>query len=1432
MIKPVSDNVLYQCTLIILQVVFFLWISIYLRITSSQNNSSVLYYVASNDEDCLPIMHHECHVISYYFSSNTTSYFPSNITFIFLPGIHVLPNNNHYMKLRYSNWLTLKGHLGAGTETPELYNITLVIQNCYRLTIKDLKITYTILSNNNNVEINSGIMNKIISTSSMIMTNISIYNTEFSYSVFFDNAKVILHNVTVLHNKSSGIHINKMGNRSSLTNVTVKCNACLALLLIGQHGTTHVNIKDIVVIGGIIYIQHIYSHLSLSNVKVTVYQQNPCRFFALFIESCGNNISITDVLIVGAQIAIRNIGSHFILKNVTIIGNKTSSELTLKDFLCSLLFIKGGINSKHVNIISVKVVNGSIILSNISYDLSITDIYTNVAILVHRNGPLISIVDLFITGMMSLINNDNNITLMNITVGYRILDIDLPKNAYSNKWNTSMLVVTTNGNDININNTTLYDGLILIMNNGNKIKIQNTTIHVNTTFIDTNARRRLFLDPIYKLKPLGLAITQNNDNITIDNVKIFNSRWTLDKNGNDITISNIYIHCSSESHGVTVKSNGDNITFSDITVDGYGKVSITNNGDYMTIKNKIQSYQFIMLHNGNNISVVNVTATNNTNLSFHSNGDNITLNNVTITGVSGGCGLLFLYNKAPLGRIILSNVTVSESNCGIYAYGWSILHFLDYPSRFVNNTSINNGAGMQISRSIILHSNTDVYFINNTAYGVGGAIYVDIAVLEIERIIEHCTFQNFRPIFAHNTALVAGNNVYNGKIWKCKGIEKYNTIPRQDKSSPFTSAINCTNNTYLTEFPTPLSAYITSTPIGVCLCDDNNNIDCYLRSINMQLYPGQYITLSLVTVGMCGGISPSILVMSNSSTVEVLLNSSENQETERQCKNFTYQLTMNTKDRNGTFLIKHKFDSMENQDRLYNSYLTVNTLFLQCPVGLTLILKVCQCNHVLSASNVIDCNIVWMPCPIKKSGNNWLYYNHDYNCTAVHRYCPFDYCTDSSLYLSLDNGDVQCSNGRAGILCGGCQMGLSLMLGSNMCHSCENKYLSLAITFILAGMALVAFLLVCNMTVSVGTINGLLFYANIVKLNEVMFFPNGVNVPVLSHFIAWLNLDLGIETCFFDGLDGYWKTWLQFVFPVYIWLLIGAIIVGSHYSSRVCRLCGNNAVPVLATLILMSYTKLLQNVTKSLMSSTINCEGVKLKVWSVDGNIDYLSPKHIPLFVTAMFFLIVGLVYTGLVFTAQWLQRYSGKCCKSSRDPVVKLKPLIDAYTGPYKDKYRFWTGLLLIVRLILTPVFSYTTNTMPQINNYIIAFISAVALYLSRSVYRHNVLNALEAFYFLSLGILTLLNIYCNHVGLNTDVKLIVTIVSVSMCLATFTGSVLVHLYITKCHKKMSSKKNNEVEQLQLLQENNEENDTYSPSHTVMRRESMIFDFSITDEL
>ena len=78
--------------------------------------------------------------------------------------------------------------------------------------------------------------------------------------------------------------------------------------------------------------------------------------------------------------------------------------------------------------------------------------------------------------------------------------------------------------------------------------------------------------------------------------------------------------------------------------------------------------------------------------------------------------------------------------------------------------------------------------------------------------------------------------------------------------------------------------------------------------------------------------------------------------------------------------------------------------------------------------------------------------------------------------------------------------------------------------------------------------------ANLVEVNRTSFLP----VEFTSIFIAWLNLDFGIETCFCNGMDAYSKTWLQFVFPVYIWVLVGLVILVSHFSCKFAKLLGNN----------------------------------------------------------------------------------------------------------------------------------------------------------------------------------------------------------------------------------------------------------------------------------
>jgi len=70
--------------------------------------------------------------------------------------------------------------------------------------------------------------------------------------------------------------------------------------------------------------------------------------------------------------------------------------------------------------------------------------------------------------------------------------------------------------------------------------------------------------------------------------------------------------------------------------------------------------------------------------------------------------------------------------------------------------------------------------------------------------------------------------------------------------------------------------------------------------------------------------------------------------------------------------------------------------------------------------------------------------------------------------------------------------------------------------------------------------------------------------------MAWLNLDLSIDFGFYHGLDTFAKTWLQLVFPVYVWILVSGIIISSHYSTWAARLSSKNSVPVLATLFLFS----------------------------------------------------------------------------------------------------------------------------------------------------------------------------------------------------------------------------------------------------------------------
>ena len=188
----------------------------------------------------------------------------------------------------------------------------------------------------------------------------------------------------------------------------------------------------------------------------------------------------------------------------------------------------------------------------------------------------------------------------------------------------------------------------------------------------------------------------------------------------------------------------------------------------------------------------------------------------------------------------------------------------------------------------------------------------------------------------------------------------------------------------------------------------------------------------------------------------------------------------------------------------------LNITLLPCPLGFMLSSQPAECVcHTTLQNHNISCTIDTQR--VHRSSTVWVNasFNGNYSDGAiVHKYCPFGYCNPAELDVDLRYPDTQCAFNHSGTLCGACQSGLSLALGTSQCLSCSNSHLSLLILFAVLGLTLVCVIKVLNLTVSEGAINGLIFYANIIGANQTIFFPPG-ETNLLTIFIAWLNLDFG-----------------------------------------------------------------------------------------------------------------------------------------------------------------------------------------------------------------------------------------------------------------------------------------------------------------------------------
>ena len=611
------------------------------------------------------------------------------------------------------------------------------------------------------------------------------------------------------------------------------------------------------------------------------------------------------------------------------------------------------------------------------------------------------------------------------------------------------------------------------------------------------------------------------------------------------------------------------------------------------------------------ISISNTTISNNTGwyeaaLLVNANNSYILLDSSVIANNS--FYVSDYYKKGTVQLNSINNVTVhncsfvKNSATGLLVQGSNIYFSGD---NIIRGNKGYNGGGMALNSgsTLTLSANATISFEDNIVENNGGGLYVKEGSC-VDTSYTHDELECFITVHKHKTTLLhfnnnsaktAGNDWYGGNLYCVMNVLGHGWQVITD----------------ITDWPANYTLDLTSDPLHVCDCSTESNHDSikFVHTIQkISTYPGRSFNLSLLAVGQLLNIStlsgvPSAIyagllpLHNKSGSIPDIMTV---QNGKRRCSNLTYcvssfnarEIMVLTVEDNIDKIPEYFLSLWQQNDSQWHRHIKKLLLhhlsvpayvaihLLPCPVGFELSQDAdCVCTSQL-IDYVTSCSIDTML--ITRKSPIWLsfikssqeHYEHD-NVSFVyliHQQCPFDYCLSGDFNFSLEDPDTQCNHNRSGILCGECKPGYSLTLGTNECKQCTNIYLLLLVPFALAGVLLIAFLSLTDMTVTAGTINGLLFFANLVRENQATFFPAQTAETFLSVFIAWLNLDLGISSCFFDGLDAYALTFLQLSFPIYIWLLAFGIIIASRHFAFMNKLCGQNIVQVLATLFFFSPT--------------------------------------------------------------------------------------------------------------------------------------------------------------------------------------------------------------------------------------------------------------------
>ena len=657
---------------------------------------------------------------------------------------------------------------------------------------------------------------------------------------------------------------------------------------------------------------------------------------------------------------------------------------------------------------------------------------------------------------------------------------------------------------------------------------------------------------------------------------------------------------------------------------------------------------------------------------------------------------------------------------------------------WIENNEVSNAAmTLSANSRILLHNNSKLRIVNNGRWSlVHGRYYAAIQLyiyvgrrLIYKGPIIECKFESETCDGSHVVQLVDDKGMYiaeddleyfnasiilsNGGLWEKTSKYKiptpliYNlnlqdcTLTLREGDKRMTKSVK----RRIFKLDSWDDTTIASPAYYACTCDpahphDRNLWDCSSGNITTTAYPGSTVRVALVALGDGGFVQNVDLEMypSESQRVYQLDNSKGCTSFEGNLpgggENYTVNVTCYS-----TVLFK---PTISFPKIVINKIITVKAS-TNCPTGFQISSsnnrKICSCSELLS-NHHFQCTIIAKGTIIEityksSTSNYWMGYLDQQLVISDH--CPSHYCitvnsTISTTGLTTEdlNTTIQCdpNSNRQGLLCSQCPTGTSSQFGSFRCAQCTFAGLLLVPFGAVAGIVLILLLFLFNFTVLQGDIIGIAFYANVVGIMDEFLLKYSIRPFYVP--LALINLGLGFETCFFDGMDEFSKAIVQFIFPFYLIALLIIIIIAAHkYNLKVFRIrfVARRSVPVLATIMLLTYSGLINAVIYGLQYTHLyNVDtGISQVVWLHQPELKYFEGKHIVVGVLCLFVTLFYLLPLTIITLFGDLFRM---CSRN-----LWYSHFLDVFHGAFRYPFGFWFGSRLLFRIMFITL-NITTNT------------------------------------------------------------------------------------------------------------------------------------------